>query len=123
MEDILFESCPKCGKILGSKNDFMIILNDKVETAIGVCSYLLNNSSNNGGLIKEYRNIFNTFLKDKNSDFLKEINGIFYRPSPEGSVTDFTTVTKVNFNGKYISLDDLIEDIQRLMLGVENALD
>ena len=67
--------------------------------------------------------MFDTFLKDKKIDVLKEINGIFYRPSPEGSVTDFTTVTKVNFNGIYISLDDLVEDIQRLMLSVENALE
>ena len=123
MEDVLYEPCPKCGKILGSKNDFIKILKDKVEMAISVCNYLLNKSSNNGGLIREYRNVFDTFLKDKDIDALKEINGIFYRPSPEGSVTDFTTVTKVNFNGKYISLDDLIEDIQRLMLGVENTLD
>ena len=123
MEDILFEPCPKCGKILGSKNDFIIILGDKVETAVSVCNYLLNDSSNNEGLIKEYRNMFDTFLKDKDINTLKEIDGIFYRPSPEGSTTDFTTVTKVNFNCKYISLDDLIEDIQRLLLSIENALD
>jgi hypothetical protein len=117
------KKCPKCGKILGSKNDFLTILRNKVEIAVNLCNYLLRDASTNSGLIKEYKNIFDTFLEDENIDILKEINGTFYRPSPEGSVTDFTTVTKINFNNGYISLDDLIEDIQKLMLSVEGALD
>lgn len=119
IEDMLFEPCPKCGKKLGDKEDFLELLENRVTTAIQICDYLLKDSKNKTGLINEYKNIFDNYLDSKDIDDLKAVNGVFYRPSLEGSETDFTTVTKINLDNQYISLDDLIEEIQNLIINIE----
>lgn len=121
LENMLLEPCPKCGKNLGDRTDFMIILREKTQTALSICNFLLKDvpSTSNKGLINEYKMIFEDYLNNENLEILDQINGVYYRPSLEGSATDFTTVTKVNFNNQYLSLDDLIGDIQHIIRIIE----
>jgi hypothetical protein len=121
MENIQYEPCPKCGQPLGSKEDFLTILKQKVVIANQLCDHLIKVQSTNMGLIKEYQDVFNVYLKTENIDDLKKINGIFFRPSLEGSETDYTTITSVNFNNRNISLGDLIMQIQDLITSIEGA--
>jgi len=120
MENILYEPCPKCGKTLGSKEDFLLILKDKIALASRLIEHLLGVQVMNKGLLMEYREVFSDFLKNQDIDSLKKLNEIFFRASPEGSETDFTTITSVNFEGSYISLNELIIDIQKLIACIEN---
>lgn len=121
MENIQYEPCPKCGKPLGSKEDLLKILKQKVDLANQLCDYLLKTQSMNNNLINEYRNIFIKFLQKENLDGLKEINKIFFRPSMEGAETDYTTITLVDFNNERISLGNLIMQIQNLIISIESA--
>lgn len=120
-EDIQYEPCPKCGKPLGSKEDLLIILKQKVNIASQLCDHLLKIQSTNKDLIKEYQNVFGDYLQSGDVDDLRKLNGIFFRPSLEGAETDYTTSTSVNINNGNISLDDLIMQIQDLIASMERA--
>lgn len=121
MEDIQYEPCPKCGKSFGSKEDLLIILKQKADNANQLCSHLLKVQSMNKDLIKEYQNVFAVFLQSNDIDEFRKLNVIYCRPSLEGSETDYTTITPVNFNNRNISLDDLIVQIQDLITILERA--
>jgi DNA-directed RNA polymerase subunit RPC12/RpoP len=122
MENILYEPCPKCGKLLGSRDNFKELLIKRVQFACDLCDYMQKKQSFNIDLLMEYKKVFENFLESEKIDDLKEINKIFYRPSLEGAETDFTTVTIVNFTNKSVSLGDQLMQIQNLITNIEQAV-
>lgn len=114
LQELLFEPCPKCGRILGTQDDVKNAIKSTVNEAITLCNKLEKETINKN-LVNDYKSVLRLFVTNEKVEDLYKLEEIFARPSPEGAVTDFTTITKVNLNDKYISLDELLEDLRRLV--------
>lgn len=69
--------------------------------------------------LNEYTKVLKEFQKNNNLTILYKLSEISSRADIEGSDTDYTEGTSLNFDGKYTSLRGLLLNIEDLIFEIE----
>ena len=94
---------------------------EKLEVKVGKTLRFINEvlfprNDVNRDILDKYKVVLNNYLKSKNIDTLHQLKDLHYRPTPEGSQTDYTEGTGLAFDGKHTTLSDLLMEIEDLIV-------
>lgn len=112
------------GVVKGTKKSELVSrLDGKVERTIRFINDVLRpRKDTDSKLLDEFRNVLVKYQKQGEVRILKELREIDSRPAPEGAVADYTTGTSLPLDGQYISLMELLMDIEDLAVEIEREL-
>lgn len=95
-------------------------LNKTIEKAIRLIDVLYGRSESNKELLDEFKAVLLDYQENGDLIISRKLREIDSRPSKEGADTDFTTGTSLQFDGRYVSLQDLILEIEDLVISIES---
>ena len=97
-------------------------LNNKIQIAIRFIDEVLYTRNDvNKPLLEEFKEIIFDYQKSEGINKLKKLREIESKPAIEGASTDYTTGISLPLDGKYISLRDLINEIEDLVFEIEKT--
>ncbi len=103
------------------KEELIKKLNEKVETTIRFIKEVLSpRRETTKILLNEFEDVLINFQKERDINILKKLREIDSRPTTEGATTDYTVGISLPLDGKYMSLSELVLEIEDLVFEMEN---